>query len=87
MTVAQVLQQLSDDEYFDDVDSDRDSLYQPDDVEPGDGDSTDSGETEVYDYDVAAIDSDSDTDAGAVTPFCSTGKLEEVVATSDFEPR
>jgi len=87
MTVAQVLQQLSDDECFDDVDSDRDSLYQPDDVEPGDGDSIDSGETEVYDYAVAAIDSDSDTDAGAVTPFCSTGKLDEVIATSDFEPR
>jgi len=32
VTVAQVLQQLSDDEYFDDVDSDRDSLYQPNDV-------------------------------------------------------
>ena len=33
------LQQSSDGEYFD-VDSDRDSLYQPDDVELGDGPSS-----------------------------------------------
>jgi len=32
-SVVQVLQQLSDDEYFDDTDSDRDSLYQLGDVE------------------------------------------------------
>ena len=52
---------MADDEYFDNDNSDRDSLYQPDDVEP---DSNDSGETEIYD--VAVTDSDSESEAVTV---------------------
>jgi len=46
-SVAQVLQLVVDDEFFNDTDSDRDSLYQLGNIEPCDSDSGESGETEL----------------------------------------
>lgn len=87
LSTADVLRliDLSDDELFDDSDSDRYSDNQLDDVEPVSD--ADSEATEAYDYDIVADDSDNDGSGSQSQPGHLGAAIAATTAAPVFAPR